>query len=149
MQVKIPEYIFDWLGPLAPLARLLVTFLPGFVLVAGLALGVDMVVISLLVALGVALQLAVIGGYMAGNVVCYLLLCGWVYRVPWRRVKRYARYLVGNLTGLVVRGGTASALVWLGFGEHSLWVVVAAVGLSFTTNYLVTTLWAIRPLETR
>lgn len=145
---EVERTLGPWMGPYAAkLVKILLKYLPGFVLVAATALAVDMSVIAALGFAGVAVEKAVVAGYLVGNVVCYYLLCRFVYGRAWNDIKRYGRFFVGNMTGLLVRVSSAAALVGMGLVENSALVVIVAVGLSFSTNYLVTTLWAIRPIK--
>jgi putative flippase GtrA len=140
----------SWLPRAArPLARRVVGYFPGFLLVAALALCVDAAVMKLARLGGFGVEASVVMGYLTGNVASYLMLCRFVYRVAWRSPALYGRYFVGNMTGFVVRAGAVLLLTSLGLLAGNKLVVLIAVGLSFTTNYLVTTLWAIRPFESR
>jgi len=117
---------------------------PGFLMVAIASLLLDLAVIAIVRKTGTSLAEAAFIGYMSGNLLSYSLLCRFVYRQNIMSPILYLRYLAGSLMGLMVRVGTVALLVAAGLQNHDIQVVAAAVGLSFVTNYLVTTLWAMR-----
>lgn len=89
---------------------------------------------------GVPLVLAAATGFSVGAVVCYFLHEFWTFRAEDSRLslKRAGLYIVTMATTLSARLSIVALLAPLGSGHvRSLAVLIAAVGVSFVVNYLV------------
>lgn len=109
--------------------------------------GVDILVTAIIQqGAGWPLFWAAIAGYLSGNVTNYALHSRYVYHLKhvWD-ARRYVKYLIATLGGLVARLLAVTVLVWCGAPQDSLVTLLAAVAASFTINYLATTFWAMRP----
>lgn len=121
-----------------------------FLVVSVLGLGLDLSVAwALATWLGVPLPAAAFCGFCAGAVLNYGLHEAWTFASKDRRpsVKRGGLYLLTLGATAAVRVATVAVLEATLFpaGGQALVVLVAATGLSFATNYLLSKYVVFRP----